>query len=229
VRRCSLPLVLLAAGCIDDSARTALVPADTFGSQPAALPAVKAMHAPATEEAEKRVLASGRKLIQGNESLGVRPAFVTVGDPHLEVFHRGTSDILITEGVVNRCTNEEQLTAVLAFELGRMISEREAALAPRARRIEREPPMEVRIGSDVAGAGGPADMTRMAELAPYDRDRRNREAPLPVAPDPRALARQYLIKANVAASELDAVEPILYAAGQNATLQRQMTPPAAKP
>jgi hypothetical protein len=230
VRRCSLPLVLLAAGCLDGPERTALVPADTFGGGSAALPAVqtKTMHAAATEEAENRVLAAGRKLIQANENLGVRPAFVTLGDPRLEVFHRSTSDIMVTEGLVNRCANEEQLTAVLAFELGRMISEREAAITPRSRRIEREPPMEVRIGSDVAGAGGPADMTRMAELAPYDRDRRNREAPLPVAPDPRALARQYLIKASVAASELDAVEPILYAAGQNATLQRQMTQPAAQ-
>jgi hypothetical protein len=155
--------------------------------------------------------------------------FRTVGSPELEIFHQGTSELVITEGVVNQCKTDGQLAAVLAMELGKMVSEREALAGTHVRRIEREPPMEVRMGSDVAGAGGPADMTRMAELAPYERDRKHRDEAPPPPPDPRALARLYLLRANVAASELDAAAPVLRAAGQNGALEKQFTSSPAQP
>jgi len=226
--RLYLPLMLLSAGCLEDQSTSQLVPANTFGNPTPALPPVDVAHAPATEAAAKRVVVAGRQLVQANK-LGIRPAFLTWGGPQLAITHQGTTSITITEGLVNKCETDNQLTAVLAMELGKMISEREVQAGPRLRRIEREPPMEVRVGSDVTGVNGPADMTRMAELAPYEYDRQRRDEAPPPPPDPKGLARLYLLKANVPASELDVVEPLLRAAGQNGLLDRHINAPPAQP
>jgi hypothetical protein len=64
--------------------------------------------------------------------------------------------------------------------------------------------------------------------AVYERDRKRRDEPSP-PPDPRALARLYLLRANVAAGELDAAAPVLRAAGQNGALEKQFTSTPAQP
>src|SRR5712692_6277618 len=139
-----LPLLLLSTGCLDEQSTSQLVPANTFGNPPAVLPAVEAAHAPATEAAAKRVVAVGQQLVQANK-LGIRPGFVTWGGPQVAITHQGTTSVTITEGLVNKCETDNQLMAVLAMELGKMISEREVQAGPRLRRNEREPPMEVRM------------------------------------------------------------------------------------
>jgi hypothetical protein len=228
-----LPFSLLLAGCVTDGwferEPTAQVPADTFGSAPAPLPITKVSHAPAEEATAQRVATIGQRLIEANPKIGMRPMFRTVGSPQPEIFHRGTAELVVTEGVVDKCATDGQLAAVLALELGKMVSEREALIAPRMRTMEREPPIEVRAGNDYSGPNGAADMTRMAELAPYERDRNRREEPPPPPPNPKALATLYLMKANIPASELDSVAPILKAAGQNGALEKQLATPAAKP
>jgi hypothetical protein len=222
-KRWFMPLLLLSAGCLDDQSTSQLVPSNTFGNPQPTLPPVEVAHAPATEAAGKRVAAVGQQLVQANK-LGIRPAFRTWGGPQLAIEHQGTASVTITEGLVNKCETDNQLTAVLAMELGKMISEREVQAGPRLRRIEREPPMELRVGSDVNGINGPADMTRVAELAPYEFDRQRRDEPPPPPPDPKALARLYLLKANVPASELDVVDPLLRAVAQNGVLDRHALP-----
>jgi hypothetical protein len=221
-----LPIVILMAGCVTDGLfeeqPTSMVPADTFGSAPPPLPITKVSHAPAEEATAQRVAAVGQKLVEANPKIGMRPMFRTVGSPQLEIFHRGTSELVVTEGVVNQCTTDGQLAAVLALELGKMVSEREALIAPRMRTVEREPPIEVRVGNDLSGPNGAVDMTRMAELAPYEHDRNRREQPPPPPPDPRVLAKLYLLKAKIPASELDAAAPILRSAGQNGALEKQL-------
>jgi hypothetical protein len=223
-----LPMVLLSAGCLNEQSTSQLVPSNTFGNPPPALPAVEVAHAPATEAAAKRVIAVGVQLVQVNK-LGIKPAFIAAGSPQLEIFHRGTTSITITEGLVNKCETDNQLNAVLAMELGKMISEREAQASVQVRRVERTPPMAVPIGNDVTGINGPSDMTQMAERAEFEFDRQRRDEPPPPPPDPRGLARLYLLKANVPASELDVVEPLLRAAGQNGSLERQLNGPPAQP
>jgi hypothetical protein len=230
LRHWPLPFVILLAGCLNDRQTAPLVGADTFGSAPPTLPIAKVNHAPAEEATAQRVADMGKRLVEANPNLGFRPMFRTVGSPEVEIFHRGTAELVVTEGLVDKCATEGQLAAVLAMELGRMVSEREALAGAHVRRIERDPPMDLRVGSDIAGASGPADRTRLAELAPYERDRKRRDDPPPPPPDPRALARLYLLKANVPASELDAADPILRAAGQNGALEKQLTiPPAGQP
>jgi hypothetical protein len=229
---CTLPCALLLAGCVTDGwferEPTAQVPADTFGSAPAPLPITKVSHAPAEEATAQRVATIGQRLVEANPKINMRPMFRTVGSPQPEVFHRGTSELVVTEGVVDKCATDSQLAAVLALELGKMVSEREALIAPRMRTVEREPPMEVRVGNDYTGSVGAMDMTRMAELAPYERDRNRREEPPPPPPDPRVLAKLYLMNAKIPASELDGVAPILKAAGQSGALEKQLTTPATK-
>jgi len=212
-------LLLLVTGCLDQESLP-LVQPNPFNSTPSAVTAHVAC-SPASEEAATRVGVIGQKLITANERLAVRPLFRTVGSPTPEIFHRGTSEILITEGLVKQCTTDAQLAAVLSQELGKMVSEREAGAGALARNPDRGPPPHMAIGNDV-GAGRPADMTYLAEQAPYDNDRRRAMAP-PPPPDPKVLARDVLVKAGYAPGDLDAAAPLLRSAAENRTIEKQFS------
>jgi len=176
--------------------------------------------------------AVGRQVLTANPQLGMRPLFRTIGAPQAEVFHRGTTEIDVTEGLVKQCGTDGQLAAVLCTELGKMVAEREALAGARARTPEREPPMDVRIGNDYAGPAGSPDQTHLAELGKYDRERRRAVAPPPPPPDPQSLANTYLTKAGFPATDLDAVAPLLKLAAEHSTFEKQMTnapPPAGNP
>jgi hypothetical protein len=165
----------------------------------------------------------GRKIVAANQQIGMRPLFRTIGAPQPEVFHIGMTDIVVTEGLVSQCKTDGELAAVLCRELGKMVSEREALAGPQARMPERAPPQEVRIGND-GGAAGTPDLTHLAELGMYERERRRpASAPLP-PPEPGTLARTYLTRAGFAETDLQAVTPLLQAAAANATFERQMSP-----
>jgi hypothetical protein len=230
-RRCvclGLPLCLAALGCLPQGGDTPLVPSNPFVSDPPAPPA-RSSCAPATAEAATRVALVGQKLVAANPQVGLHPLFRTIGAAPPEVFHRGTGELLITEGLVKQCT-EGQLVAVLAQELGKMASEREAQDGAQADAPEREPPPALFIGADATSSRGPADLTRQAELAPYERDRKRRFSSAPQPPDdPEALGRSLLLKAGYADADLQAAKPLLKAAAENMTLEKQLTAPAAPP
>jgi hypothetical protein len=165
----------------------------------------------------------GRKILAANPQLAMQPQFRTIGAPQSEVFHRGTIEVDITEGLVKQCATDGQLAAVLCQELGKMVSERESLAGPQARLPERAPPMEVRIGSDNAGSFGPADQLYRAELAKYEKERPRVAATQ--LPDPQALGLAYLTKTGYPATDLDAVKPILATVPANSSLARQMSVP----
>lgn len=220
--RFALPLIFLPAGCLLDEPKTALVPTNPFGSAPPMPPATRANYAPASTDVAAHVDTIGRQLIAANKEIGLQPQFRTIGTPQLEVFHQGTSEVLITEGLAKQCTTDGQLAAILSRELARMVAERESLAGPDMRRPERLPPMEVRIGNDNGAGFGPApDQTYLAELGKFEKDRRNMNQPL-TTPDPDALARAYLTRAGFAPAELDEVQPTLKAAAENATFARQL-------
>src|SRR5262249_10944589 len=134
-----------------------------------------AAHAPATEEAAKRVALMGQRLVEANPQMALKPAFTTVGAPHPGLFHvvtgsgpRRADPGVISEGLVKLCQTDAQLAAVLAQELGKMVSEREALVSAAARAPVRPPPLEVRVGNDSGGAFGSPDGTRYIELAKLD-------------------------------------------------------------
>ena len=73
---------------------------------------------PASTRVAARVDSVGRELLAANPNLPTRPVFRSYGSPELELFHSGESELIITEGLVNRCSTDEQLKALLAAELG---------------------------------------------------------------------------------------------------------------
>jgi hypothetical protein len=230
--RMLLPVVLscslAAAGCLplqlldpDADTSTTLVPNSPFGSPAASTPtSTKTAFAPASRDLALRVDRIGREVLAANPQIGVRPLFATIGAPQPELFHQGTTMVHITEGLAKDCQNDGQLAALLCLELGKMVSEREALASPQMRAPDRRPPADVQIGHD--GQFSAPDLTRLAELAPYDRERQRNARRLP-PPDSGALARGYLEKAGYAPSDLDAVAPLLSAAERNCALEKQIS------
>jgi hypothetical protein len=214
------------AGCINEElARTEQVPSSLFGN-PTPQPAqhVALTGAPASVEAASRVDQIGRKLIGCNPQMGLKPVFASLGDPRPEITNRldpaGTPRVYVTEGLVRQCKSDGELAAILSLELGKMVAQREALAALSTRMPDRQPPSDVRVGTDSGGTFGAADATHLAELAKYPGPGR-RGGPPPLPPDPRALARGYLEKAGFQAGDLDAVEPVLRQAEQNLNWEKQ--------
>lgn len=208
---------LAAAGCWFDGEQTP----ESFFRTPVpvgGLPPVT----PAGTEAAARVDIVGRRVLAANPHIGAKPLFRTVGATHSEVFHRGTSDVFVTEGLVKQCQTDGQLAAVLALELGKLVAEREAKTPAATRSPDRPPPLDVRLGADDRSAGSP-DQTHLAELAGYDEQlkaaRRSATTPL----NPNVLALNYLDRAGYLPEELAAVEPLLKSAAANTGLEKQIT------
>ena len=217
---CGLPL-LAALGCIEESS-SLLVPSNPFGNT---APTAKeiAAYSPATQEAALRVLSVGSKLVAACPQLALGPRnFATVGSPTPEIFHVGLTQIVITEGLVKQCETEGKLAGVLAVELGKMAADREAQAGLATRNPPREPPPAPPVGLEGSGALGGSDMTRLAELAPYDENRKRQMHP-PPPPDPRVVARMLMQKAGYADADLEGTEPLLKTAAENSALEKQMT------
>ncbi|HEX5272302.1 MAG TPA: hypothetical protein VFW33_17515, partial [Gemmataceae bacterium] len=173
----------------------------------------------------------GQRLLAANAELPVRPVFLGIGSPDPQIFHRDTTAIYVSDGLVNKCTTDAQLAAVVASELGKMVSTREALLALKAARGERDRPLGLSVGSESGGTFGPADGTRLAELGKFEKDTGHGPAggrPTP-PPDPDLLARTYLKKAGFAATDLDAVAPLLREAARHDDIERQFNSGPIRP
>jgi len=199
----------------------ALVPASPFGIPPGSAQQTHTVaFAPASHETALRVDRVGRDVLAANPQIGLRPLFATIGASQPELFHQGSSMVHITEGLVAKCQGDGQLAALLCLELGKMVAEREQMASPQMRNPPRRPPLDVPIGN--AGQFTAPDLTHMAELAPYDRDRQRAAKQLP-PPDPAVLAGSYLEKAGFSPTELNAVAPLLAAAERNCSLEKQIS------
>jgi len=178
-------------------------------------------YTPAAQDLSWRVDAVGRKLVAANPLSAVKPVFATIGAPSPEIFHVGQTIVYVTEGLVKQCHSEAELAAVLANELGKMVSEREAGLSRAARVAAASEPIAVPIGNPTETVSG--DPGRVFELARYEQEhpRSARKKMLP-PPDPRLVAVTMLENAGFAKSDLDAAAPVLQLAEQNFTLERQL-------
>jgi hypothetical protein len=234
----SVSLTLACGGCATDNLPAWLnpnapintVPDQPFGGVPAT-PPPGVTRAPATEAVTRRVNDVGQRLLVANAELPVHPAFLGVGSPDPQVFHRDTTSIFVSDGLANRCTTDAQLAAVLANELGKMVSTREALLALKARRAENDTPVSLPIGNDSGGTFGPADGTRLAELGKHEQViRRGGPGSAPATPlDPGLLARTYLKKAGFATTDLDDVTPLLREAAQHNEIEKQFSSGPIRP
>lgn len=222
---------LLAVGCLPESFgrtdKVERVPTNPFsGGGPSSTESMKQVnYAPAPAELSQRVDFIGRKLIAANPQIAMRPCFATAGSPNPEIFHQGTNTLWITAGMVQQCKTEPQLAAVMSYELGRMVSEREAKASPTSRNPDGLPPPEVPIGQAANMSG--QDMTHQAELGRHDRANPRARRGWP-APDPNLLARMYLEKAGYPKTELDGVQLLLQSAERNYILEKQMKGPQAQ-
>jgi hypothetical protein len=221
-------LFLAMVGCVTDQPKTEIVSSNPFGHPSSASPQSQTNQTPSSLDAAARVDQIGRRLMAANKAAGLQPLFRTIGAPQPEIFHRGTSEIDITEGLVKQCTSDGQLAAVLCTEMGKMVSEREALAASRLHALEQSTPADVPVGNDGGGLFGPADQLHRAEVAKFEQQHpRNRVATPP--PDSKLLARTYLSAAGFAAADLDAVAPLLQAASENDSFARQLvTPPVQR-
>lgn len=193
---------------------------DNFFHHPQAMPALPPL-TPASTEAAARVDAMGRRILCSNPQLGVRPMFRTIGAPQPEIFHRGTSDICITEGLVNLCQTDGQLAAILTTQLGKMIAEREASTPANVRQPFLTPPISTPLATDSLLGTAP-DQTRLRELANYETPRQLRNQPV-APPEAGTLARVALLRAGFHDSDLQAAAPLLQKASESLTFERQMT------
>lgn len=227
VRVIIVPLLISAVGCLAANSGNLLVPSTPFATPTASQSSAPPQEVtPATKEAATRVALVGQKILAANEQLGFRPVFRTIGAPDTAILHRGSTEVIITEGLVQKCETEGQLAAVLCAELGRMTSEREAAAAAEARRPRIEPPPQLPLDRDGGSMGAP-DRTYLAEAAPFDRVRREAKSPLPPPPNPAVVASNLMRKAGYGAADMQAADPLLAEAARNTVWHRQFNSSSA--
>jgi hypothetical protein len=214
--------LLLLAGCVP----TQLVPEEPPTQQVSSTPfaearrpmPTKVSYAPAAQEVSFRVLLMKDKLVGDNPQVGIKPHVIAIGSADPEIFHVGMNYVYITEGMVRQCATEGQLAAVLANELGRMISEREAAVADEIRQPERLLPIQLPIGG--SGSSRDRDPTYYNELAQHEKLYPKHPHKLP-RPNPQLVARDILERAGFQRTDLDAAMPILQNAERFQVLENQ--------
>jgi hypothetical protein len=212
----------LLAGCYATEEKTALVPENPFGRPPVIQAPSNPTLPQASLQTAARVDQIGTRIMATNRQLGLRPYFHTIGSPEPELFHRGATDVYITDGLVKRCTTDGQLASLLCLELGRMVAEREALTSPQIRLPERSAPMEVAPGNDYGGTSGPAGTLHLAELGKYEQERRQLVAAAQTPPDPQVLAKDILAKAGFTILDFDAATPLIKDTDSGA-LSKQLT------
>lgn len=176
----------------------------------------------------ERVESLGQRIIAQNTFTGLQPLFHTLGVAEPLLFHRGTGELFISEGLASRCKTDAELAAVLCSELGQMMAEQQAA-----RRVGRntEPIPDVPIGNSTNAGGIDSDQTRLAELAYHEKKygRRPVGKPDATSSNPEQYARDLLKGAGFEPGELDRADPLIRAATRSDGLRKQMAGSAPAP
>jgi predicted Zn-dependent protease len=212
-------LLLTAVGCVGlpEPEKTPQVSGQFFEAPPAAMP--KAQLPRPEDSLSVRVDFVGHKLVAANPQIGLRPLFAAAQSPTPEIFHVDRRFIYVTDGLVKQLPSEADLAAVLAFELARMVSEREARVRQDLKLAAARPPIQLPIGG--TGPLAATDMVSTFEMAKYDKERRDLLKPSTKL-HPETLARDYLESAGYSRTDFDRVQPILQAAEKNSALERHV-------
>lgn len=217
---------LLSTGCTHDgewSVRKAL----GWDDAPARgqMPAPKDVP-PATLAVAERVELLGQKIIAQNTFTGITPMFMTMGVKESVLFHRGTEQVFISEGLVEKCKSDAELAAVLCAELGQMVAEKRTAKAVGS---DVDPIPDAGYGGGPLFPGGTAyDAGRQADLAFHEK-RHPRGATRTDPADATNTARDLLKGAGYNPAELDRVEPLLKQSERGEKLRKQMVGSAPPP
>ena len=179
----------------------------------------------ANQAVAMRVDVLGAQLAAQNTFIGIEPLFHVVGVPETVLFHRGTEELIISEGLVEKCQTDAELAAVLCSELGKMVAEKRTAKA-----LGRDvvPIPDATHGAGSLPGGAPVDPGRQAELAFHEKQHpRGAARTDPV--DAARTARDLLVGAGYSPAELDRVEPLLKQSKRGEQLQAQMGGSAPAP
>jgi hypothetical protein len=176
----------------------------------------------------ERVENLGNRIITQNTFTGLNPLFHTLGVQEPLLFHRGTGELFVSEGLVSRCKGDAELAAVLCSELGQMMAELQAAKRV-GRNTDPIPDVSFPNSTDAGGIAG--DQTRLAELAYHEKKygRRQPAGASETPADPQRLARDLLKGAGFEPGEFDRVEPLIRDAGRSDALRKQMAGSAPPP
>ena len=178
----------------------------------------------ASVEAAVRVNKIGLQLSSGSPFIGIEPNFDTIGTTEPELFHRDSTGLFITEGLVNLCRKDEELAAVLAHEMGLM-----AAEMRRTDRMKRPDPLPSMTWGKPDGS---TDMNpgRDMYLADFEKNvRKPSERSMWPVTDAKKIARQILTDAGYAEKWLDDAQPILKQANRTQEVAKQLGGRSAPP
>lgn len=181
---------------------------------------------PASLQNAERVEQLGRKILAHNPFTGIDPLFYTIGVPEPALFHRGTGELCVSEGLVKQCKAEGQLAAVLCSELGLMISEKRLAL---------EAGHEKDSIPEVAETGERSSFDANAVEVGSQKKSDPREAPgsrngkPSRSTDSTDLAKELLRGAGFDPAELDRIGPLLKQSDRGAILRKQLAGSAPAP
>src|SRR5713226_8842908 len=90
--------MLLGSGCWWDEPKQQYIPKDVVRG----IPSTQAVQA--NSLMGTRVDSLGNRILADNPQIGAKPLFHTIGAPEPEVFHQGTSTIVITQKMVEMCS-----------------------------------------------------------------------------------------------------------------------------
>jgi Peptidase family M48 len=168
----------------------------------------------ASVKAATRVHAVGSAVAAANAAeLPAKPVFLTVGLKEPMAFHQGSAEVIVSEGLVDRCPTDAELAAVLCHELGKLTAKKGPKPGGRA---DRDLPPAVPVSADVVGAAHTPDMTRAAEEALADRRAQRGGRPARESrPDPKALAQDFFVKAGHSADDFGRMDALLREAEEN--------------
>jgi hypothetical protein len=172
----------------------------------------------ARPESSARVHELGEALLAQNPFLGVEPVFYVVGRSEPEVYHPDGLGLLVTQGMVDACKTDEELTAVLALELGKMSAE-----ARNAKRLGGQAAPDVGRGSSANGsAGGGPDDIQLRNEAIYQQVTKRQAKPEP-AQDALTIAEQIADNAALPRGTLTATRKRLAEIVRATPIADQMT------
>lgn len=162
----------------------------------------------------ERVEDVGRQVLALNPFTGLDPLFHTQGGAARILFHRGTAELVISEGLAKECRTDEELAAVLCSELGQMVAEHRGA-----RRVGRDGDAIRELPSDTpAGLGGGAEVAGAKASRGADG-----------SADPGVIAGELLRGAGYDPAALGRVARLIKPTPESEALRKQMAGSAAPP
>ncbi|MER3417294.1 MAG: hypothetical protein C4297_13960 [Gemmataceae bacterium] len=173
---------------------------------PKATPYSEAVVPATPTSSHTRIQRVTQHLLQANPEIRWNPRLVIVATPAIELRPQSDGRLLISEGLLQHCVSDGQLSAAIGYGLARWVVEQEHAGQQRAHQ-QREPLPPLDFGKD-GGRFGEADLSYQASLGRLGLDRRQPTVQASV-PDAATLARTYLQRAGYSPSELDSILGLL--------------------